>query len=255
MLKLSVVIITLNEEANILRTLESAKPVADEIVVVDSMSVDGTVQICRDFGCRVFQRNFDGYGTQKQFAVDQASNDWILSLDADEVITPELQKELTGLFAGSPGPGLIRMQHPGYLVPRSLYFMGRVLKHGGAGGELLLRLFDRTHGRFTTVAVHEEVQIDGNAGTLHGSLIHYSYRDISHHIEKLNTYTSLAAADYVKKGKRFSTYWACLKFPVSFFTFYILKGGILDGYPGFMWSFLAGVYGTLKVAKTIEKTL
>jgi glycosyltransferase involved in cell wall biosynthesis len=252
--KLSVVIITLNEEAKILRTLESAKPIADEIVVVDSMSDDATVRICREFGCKVFQRKFDGYGNQKQFAVDQASGDWVLSLDADEVVTAELQQEIKAMFADKAGSGSSGLPHPAYRIPRSLHFMGRVLRHSGVGNEYLLRLFDRTRGGFTRVAVHEEIEVKGSVGTLRGHLIHYSYRDISHHLDKINTYTSLAAADYEKNGRSFSKLWVALKFPVSFFSFYVIKGGFLDGYPGFMWSFLAAVYGSLKIAKTIEKS-
>jgi glycosyltransferase involved in cell wall biosynthesis len=251
--KLSVVIITFNEEKNIFRTLESVKPFADEIVVVDSMSTDQTVGICTDFGCKVYQREFDGYGAQKQFATDQASNNWVLSVDADEVVTKELQKEIIGLFT-RPGQADFVPDNVAYRIPRSLHFMGCILKHGGAGKELILRLFDRTKGRFTKVAVHEEIEVQGPVGQLKGSLVHFSYRDISHHIEKTNTYTSLAAADYVKHGRSFSKIWVALKFPTSFFTFYILKGGFLDGYPGFMWSFQAAVYATLKIAKTIERT-
>jgi len=251
--KLSVVIITFNEEANILRTLESVKPVADEIVVVDSMSSDQTADICRTFGCKVFQRVFDGYGTQKQFAVDQASNDWVFSVDADEVVTGELQEEINGMFSGKGQNTSDAPSHPGYLVPRSLYFMGKILRHSGTGREAILRIFNRTRGRFTTVAVHEGIEVDGVPGALKGHLIHYSYHSISHHVEKINTYTSLAAREYNDRGKSFSKPWVALKFPTSFISFYFIKRGFLDGYPGFMWSFLAAFYATLKVAKTIER--
>jgi len=251
--KLSVTIITFNEEANILRTLESVKPVADEIVVVDSMSTDQTLTICREFGCRVVQREFDGYGTQKQFAVDQASNDWVFSIDADEVVTKELQKEIIAMFAGKNGAVSTVLHHPGYRIPRALFFMGRLMRHSAAGKEFILRIFDRTKGRFTTVAVHERIEVNGSAGMLHGRLIHYSDRDISHHLEKSNTYTSLAAREYHDQGKSFSKTWAALKFPTSFISFYFVKRGFLDGYQGFMWSFLAAVSATLKVAKTIEQ--
>lgn len=246
---LSIAIITLNESQNIRRAVASAQPVSADIVVVDSMSADGTAEICREMGCRVFERPFDGYGNTKQFAVDQALNDWVLVLDADEELTPALQEELKRLFAG----GAVPREMAGYRIPRSLHFIGRVMKHSGTGGEMLLRLFDRKRGAFTKAAVHEEILVEGPTGTLKGGLIHYSYRDISHHIEKLNHYSSLAAEDYVRKGRRFGKAWVAVKFPATFFTFYILKGGILDGYPGFMWSFLAGVYASLKVAKTIEK--
>ena len=255
---LSVVIITHNEEHNILRCLESVKPVADEIVVVDSMSDDRTPAICRDFGCRVFSREFDGYGSQKQHAVNQACNDWVLSIDADEVVSEELQNEIIQLFGNNPAPRIPYPAsvnaHAAYRIPFSLYFMGRILSHGGVGNEFHLRLFDRTKGAFTTVPVHEGIEVNGPVGSLKGRIIHYSYRDISHHIEKINTYTSQAAEGYKNKNRSFSKAWAMFKFPASFISFYLLKGGFLDGYPGFIWSFLAAVYATLKVAKTIELT-
>lgn len=256
MSKLSVIIIARNEELNILRCLESVKPVADEIVVVDSMSADRTASLCRDFGCKVFQREFDGYGSQKQFAVDKASNDWVLSIDADEVVSEELQVELKGLFGdgviGSAATGVPHLEFSGYNIPFSLHFMGKLLRYSGVGKELHLRLFDRTRGGFTLVPVHEGIEVQGAVGRLRGRIIHYSYRDISHHIEKINTYTSQAAEGYLKRGKSFSKWWVALKFPTSFISFYLIKRGFLDGYPGFMWSFLAAVYATLKVAKTVE---
>lgn len=256
MSKLSVIIIARNEELNILRCLESVKPVADEIVVVDSMSADRTASLCRDFGCKVFQREFDGYGSQKQFAVDKASNNWVLSIDADEVVSEELQVELKELFgdgaAGSATTGVPQLKFSGYNIPFSLHFMGKLLRYSGVGKELHLRLFDRTRGGFTLVPVHEGIEVHGAVGRLSGRIIHYSYRDISHHIEKINTYTSQAADGYLKRGKSFSKWWVALKFPTSFISFYLIKRGFLDGYPGFMWSFLAAVYATLKVAKTVE---
>jgi hypothetical protein len=130
--------------------------------------------------------------------------------------------------------------------------MGRILKHGGVGNEVHLRLFNRINGRFTNVPVHEGVEVQGPVGILKGRIIHYSYRDISHHLEKINLYTSQAAEGYRKSGKSFSKLWVALKFPSSFISFYFIKLGLLDGYPGFIWSFLAAVYSTLKVAKTIE---
>jgi len=255
---LSVTIITHNEEQNILRCLDSVKSFADEIVVVDSMSTDRTTQICREFGCKVFSREFDGYGTQKQFAADRATNDWVLSIDADEIVSEELQHEINQLFHDPPKSEFrnpkSEFPHPAYQIPFSLYFMGRLLKHGGVGNEFHIRLFNRTKGGFTTIPVHEGIEVKGSVGILNGRIIHYSYRNISHHIEKINTYTSQAAVGYREKGKSFSKIWVALKFPASFISFYFIKLGLLDGYPGFMWSFLAAVYSTLKVAKTIEST-
>jgi glycosyltransferase involved in cell wall biosynthesis len=243
MQKLSVVIITHNEEENIPRCIHSIKDWADEILVVDSFSADSTVEICNSSGCKVISHQFEGYGQQKQFGVEQASNNWILSLDADEVVTDELKQEIRTLMQKEAIP------HGGYQIPFSLFYMGRILRHTGTNN---LRLFDRTRGRFRFVNVHESVDVNGPVGTLKGKVIHYSYRDLVHHLQKINTYTTQAAEGYTARGRRFSKVWVAFKFPVSFFIFYILKLGILEGYPGFLWSFFAAFYGSMKVAKTIE---
>ena len=243
---LSVVIITHNEEENIPRCILAVKDLADEILVIDSFSTDRTVEICNSSGCKVISHPFEGYGQQKQFGAEQAANNWILSLDADEVVTDELKQEISTLLQKEP------IMHGGYNIPFSLFYMGRILRYSGTGNEIHLRLFDRTKGRFTEVRVHEGVEINGPAGTLKGKIIHYSYRDLSHHLHKINTYTTQAAEGYTARGKKFSKVWAAFKFPVSFFVFYIIKLGILDGYPGFLWSFFAAFYGSVKVAKTIE---
>jgi len=246
MQQLSVIIITHNEEENILRCILSVKDLADEILVVDSFSSDRTVEICNASGCKVISHEFEGYGQQKQFGVEQAGNDWILSLDADEVVTDELKQEIRTLMQKEPIP------HEGYQIPFSLFYMGRILRYSGTGNEFHLRLFDRTKGRFTVVKVHEGVEVNGPVGTLKGKIIHYSYRDLVHHLQKINTYTTQAAEGYTARGRTFSKAWVAFKFPVSFFVFYIIKLGILDGYPGFLWSFFAAFYGSMKVAKTIE---
>jgi glycosyltransferase involved in cell wall biosynthesis len=243
MRKLSVVIITYNEEGNIRRCINSVKDLADEILVVDSFSADHTVDICNSSGCKVFLHKFEGYGQQKQFGVDQAKNDWIFSLDADEEATRKLRQEIKELLQKEVIP------HGGYYIPFTFCYMGRVLKHVGIGN---LRLFNRTMGRFKIVAVHESVDVDGSVGKLKEKVIHYSYRDISHHLQKINTYTTQAAQGYTAQGKKFSKVWVFLKFPINFFIFYIIRLGIINGYPGFLWSFFAAFYGSLKVAKTIE---
>ena len=243
MTKLSVVIITYQEEGNIARCLDSVKSLADEVVVVDSNSKDRTVEICRTYKCRVITHDFEGYGQQKQFAVDQASHDWVLSLDADEVVSEELKTEILSLLQKENNPV------DGYRIPRSFFYMGRIMRHSK---EDHLRLFNRKKGRFTLVPVHEEIVVEGTVGKLMGKIIHYSYRDISHHLEKINVYTSQAAMKNMQEQKRFSRCWVAFKFPVSFFIFYFLRLGFLDGYPGFMWSFFAAFYGSLKIAKTIE---
>jgi glycosyltransferase involved in cell wall biosynthesis len=241
--KLSVVIITYNEEENILRCVNSVNGLADEIVIVDSLSTDRTAEICRSAGCKVIPHAFEGYGQQKQFAVDHAANDWILSLDADEVVTPELKAEIKALMEQDSIPC------DGYRICFSLFYMGRELRRFGSHS---LRLFDRRKSRFRVVMVHESVEADGTIGNLKGRIIHYSYRDLSHHFQKINSYTSRAAEENAKDGKHYRKAWVAFKFPVSFFIYYFIRLGILDGYPGFLWSFFAALYGSLKVAKTIE---
>lgn len=243
---ISAVIIAKNEEDKIRRCLDSLRSFAAEIVVVDSVSSDQTASICIEAGCRVFRREFDGYGSQKQFAVDQAVNDWVLSVDADEVLTPELQQELSIMSADK------KLPFDAYTIPFSMVYMGRLMKYSGLGHEVHLRLFNRQKGRFTNTPVHEGIVSEGSQGKLRNRILHYSYRDIRHHLDKINIYTSQAAEGLANNGERYSPLTVAFKFPMSFFTVYILKGGILDGYPGFVWSYLSAFYATMKLAKTSE---
>ena len=243
MRKLSAVIITYNEENNILRCINSLKGFADEILVVDCFSTDRTVDICNSSGCKVILHEFEGYGQQKQYGVDHAANDWIFSLDADEEATEKLKQEIRAELEKDPVP------YAGYEVPFSLFYMGRILHHSKGTN---LRLFNRTRGKFRYVHVHETVDVEGTVGRLKWSYIHYSYRDLFHHLQKINTYTSQAAEGYFSKGRKFSKAWVAFKFPVSFCIFYFVRLGVLDGYPGFLWAFFAALYGSMKVAKTIE---
>lgn len=243
---ISAVIITKNEEEKIRRCLDSLKTFVAEIVVIDSMSADRTAEICIECGCRVILREFDGYGNQKQFAVDQALNDWVISVDADEVLGQDLQEEMKVLTASAELP------FDAYNIPFSLVYLGRILKHSGVGNESHLRLFNRKKGRFTTTPVHEGIITSGATGMLKNRILHYSYRDISHHLEKINIYTSQAAQGLVKKGRRYSIPAIAFKFPFAFFNFYVIKGGVLDGFPGFMWSWLSAFYAALKIAKARE---
>lgn len=244
---LSVVVMTLNEERKLPACLESVKDIADEIVVVDSHSTDRTVEISKAYGCRVILHAFEGFSRQKRFAISQAACEWILSLDADEFITPELSREIAALKQMEVIP------FDGYWLPVALRYLGREMKRGKIGREKKLKLFCASKGEIPEVSVHEEIVVKGKAGVLKGKMIHDSYRDLTHHLEKINYYTTHAAEGYVRRGKRFPTIWVAFKFPVSFITYYIFKGGILEGYQGFIWSFLAAVYGSMKIAKTIEK--
>jgi glycosyltransferase involved in cell wall biosynthesis len=249
--KLSVVIITFNEEKRILKCLDSVSDIADEIVVIDSGSTDNTFQLCEEQGCRVIYREFDIYYRQKQYAVDHARNDWVFSLDADEIISERLKSELKTFFPKDKSTeGDIQPPFPGYIIPIRLFYLGHRMKFSGAARTI--RLFNRKKGRFAKVPVHEYVTVDGTPGKMKGEIIHASYRDIGHHVQKLNTYTTIAAEQAAKANKSYSKFWVFLKFPVTFFIHYIIRRGILDGYPGFMWAFFAAVHTSVKIAKTIE---
>jgi len=243
---LTITIITHNEERNIGRCLEALKGLPDEMIVVDSFSTDKTVEICESYGCRVIQRDFKSFVDQKQFAVFEAKNDWILSVDADEVITEGLKNEIAGLLKQEKIP------FEGYEIHFSLFYMGKIMHHSGVGNEHKLRLFNRKYGAFGASYVHEKINLNGPVSRLKGRVIHYSYNDLQHHLEKSNLYTTLAAINNKKNGKKYYKLWGTLKFPITFMLYYFIKGGFLDGYPGFMWSFFAAFYTTVKITKTIE---
>lgn len=245
-IRLSAVIITYNEAANIVRTLDSLKWCA-EIVVVDSGSTDDTVALCEAQGCRVLYHPFSGFGKQKRFAVAQASGDWILSVDADEVITDELSEEIMEIFAEG------ELGCVGFYIPRTLVFMGRVFRHGNENRHGFLRLFDRRYGAFNEAPVHEGVEIhEGEIGRLNGTMLHYSYRDIEQYFVKFNRYTTLAANHLHSGGRHASRLLIVLRFPLTFIKTYILKANFRNGFPGFVWSFLCGIYPVVKYLKLYE---
>jgi glycosyltransferase involved in cell wall biosynthesis len=246
MVNLSAVIITFNEEARIEATLR-ALDFCDEIVVVDSGSTDQTVSLCKRLKCRIFTRPFDGYGAQKEFAVSKASNDWVLSVDADEVVAGELKQEIVSVFS--------RDLHgvTGFYVPISLVFLGKPLRFGGEYKKKHLRLFNRRAGTFTKDPLHEHAEIAGKKASFNNHILHYSYDDIRDYFEKFNAYTSAAADSLFQKKRKTSPLAIALRFPIVFFKIYILKGCLFDGYHGFLWSLLSSLYPVVKFSKLLEK--
>jgi glycosyltransferase involved in cell wall biosynthesis len=242
----SAVIITFNEEQDLPRTL-AALDWADEILVVDSGSSDRTLAIASAVpGCRVLHRDFDGYGPQKRYAVSQAAHDWVFSVDADEVATPELAASIARLMAAGEPP------LAGYEVGRRLHFLGREFRFGRESDAPVLRLFDRRRGAFQDVAVHERVEIEGPAGRLAGHLIHYSYRDLDDYFAKFNAYTTAVARKMHARGKRASPWDFVIRLPVAFMTYYLVHGNVLNGFPGFAWSALAAYYRGVRYLKLYE---
>jgi glycosyltransferase involved in cell wall biosynthesis len=242
--KLSVTVITKNEAADIAEALESAAW-ADEIVVVDSASADDTVAIARRYTDRVIVREWPGYSAQKNYAAAAASHDWILSLDADERITPALADEIRATLAAGPAQA-------GYRVPRVTWHLGRWIRTTDWYPDYQLRLYDRRSGQWTGRYVHESVAVAGRVGELHGELEHFAYRDIADHLETIDRYTTFAARQMHEGGRRAGLLQIGGHPPLAFARNYLLRGGIRDGFPGFIVSALNAYYVFLKFAKLWE---
>jgi glycosyltransferase involved in cell wall biosynthesis len=241
---ISATLITFNEERNIAGALQSLSWV-DEIIIVDSGSNDATLEICRHFTDRVIHRDWTGYVDQKNFAVEIACNDWIFSLDADERSSPELNIEIQEL-ARKGFPNL------GYRIPRMAFFMGRWIRHGDWYPDYQLRLFNRRYGRWEGGRVHESVKTSEKTEFLTGEIHHYTYRNLSEYLQRLETYSSLAALDYQQRGKT-ATLSRLLGHPVAAFVkAYLLKRGFLDGVPGLTAAVMGAVSVFFKYAKLHE---
>ena len=220
---LSVVIITKNAASQLAACLESA-PIADEILVVDSGSTDGTAELAAARGARVIQKEWLGFGRQKQFAVDAARNDWVLCLDADERVSPALHASIEAVLAQPAAQA--------YAMPRRNRFMGRWLNHGEGYPDWSLRLFDRRHARWSDDPVHETVVADAPAGRLAGDLLHESAETLAAYLDKQNRYTSAQAETLFKAGKRAGVAHLLLSPALRFLKFYFLRLGFLDGVAG-----------------------
>jgi glycosyltransferase involved in cell wall biosynthesis len=237
-------VITFNEAANIKAALESLSW-ADEIIVVDSESTDDTVAIARKFTDRVVVRPWPGYIAQKNFAAAQASHDWIFSLDADERVTPALAADIKAAVART---GLTA----GYRVPRVTFHLGRWLRSTDWYPDYQLRLYDRRRARWTGRYVHESVTADGPTEDLGSELQHYAYRDLAHHFQTMDRYTTLAARQMFEDGRRAGYFDLLLHPPAAFVRNYLLRGGIRDGVPGLIVSAMNARYVGLKFAKLWE---
>lgn len=240
----SATIITCNEAHAVADALRSVSW-ADEIIIVDSGSADATLRICRDYTDKIFHRDWTGFADQKNHAVDRASNDWILSIDADERVGPGLRGEIED--AARAG---FRLR--GYRIPRRAFFMGRWIRHGDWYPDCQMRLFDRRHGRWRGGRVHESVAVEGPTGSMRGEILHYCYRDFSEYLRKLECYSTLAALDCRDRGRR-ATPWALVSGPLGVFArAYLLRRGFLDGVPGFAVAAMGAVSTFSKYAKLRE---
>ena len=256
---LSACIITLNEEQNLARCLRSLG-FANEIIVVDSGSRDQTIDIAKKYGARVLHREFDNYIAQKNFAVDQARGSWILFLDADEEASKELESEIRTLLAKSGSDDNQRLPArrsgnallDGYLVPRKTYYLGQWIHHGGWYPDYTIRLFRKGRGSFVGKTFHARVRVDGRFGRLRKPILHYSYRDIREHLDVINRYSDLFAAERLEAGKRNGILFSLGKAAMKFLTMYFWKMGFLDGRAGLVIAVLGSYYNFLKYIKVWE---
>lgn len=245
--KLSVIIITHNEELNIAPCLASVQW-ADEIVVVDSQSTDRTVELASKYTSRVHVRPWMGYAEAKNYALAQTATDWVLWLDADERVTPELAKEIQQVVQQNR-TGLV-----GYSFPRRAYFLGKWIKHCGWYPGRVVRLFRREAGTFSDSLVHEHLILDGSIGELYHDLLHYTDERLDHYFNKFNRYTSLGAEELLSKRRSFRLVDLLVRPPVFFFKMYILRLGFLDGIPGLILCVLSSCYVFTKYAKLWERS-
>jgi glycosyltransferase involved in cell wall biosynthesis len=239
----SVVIVTKDEEVNIEDALRSAADV-QEIVVVDSFSTDRTVEICRQYTDRIYPHEWRGYARQKQLAVDLAQGPWVLILDADERITAELRAEIARILTDTDCDG--------FSMPRRNYFLGKWIRHSGWWPDRTLRLFRKDRGRLEDREVHEKVVVSGKVGQLDAPLEHHTYRTISDYVRRMETYSSLAAAQ-IRKKERPGALSLVIKPLFTFFRMYLIRRGFLDGMHGLILACLYSCYTFLKYAKAWEK--
>ena len=244
-MEISVVIITFNEEDRLEPTLKSVAGVASEIIVVDSFSRDDTVKIAKKYTSHVLQRKWKNYSDQKNYANSQAAFPWILSLDADERLSPELKEEILALKETEP-------KADGFSMPRRVCYLGRWIKHTVWHPDRKIRLFRKDKARWEGEFVHESLLIEGSVRDLKGPLLHYTYRNIHDHIERINLFSDLGAQKLYATGRKCGALRLSLQPLIGFFKSYFLKMGFRDGFAGFVVSVLHGYSIFLRYAKLRE---
>jgi len=241
LLKISAALVTLNEAANLPRALESLR-CCDEVVVVDSGSHDGTVEIARRLGARVIDSEWRGYAAQKNFAAQQAGHDWILALDADEALSEALEGEIWEIKRSGP-------QADAYTIPRLAQYMGRWILHSGWYPDRKVRLYDRRKAEWFGAYVHESVKVEGRVAHLKSNLLHYTCDSLSQHLKTMDRYTTLAAQELAARRDRVPLWRLWLSPPWAFFKSYFLDRGFLDGFEGLVIAYMAGFYVFVKYTK------
>ena len=240
-MKIPATILTYNEEQTLPRAIESLR-CCDEILVVDSGSSDRTVEIAEKFGARVVEANWRGYAGQKNYASDQATYDWVLSIDADEALSEDLEGEIWQLKKKGP-------DRDAYTVPRLAQYLGKWILYSGWYPDRKIRLFDRRKARWVGEYVHESVVSEGLVGALNGNLLHYTCGSLSEHLKTMDRYTTLAAEEVVARKKHVGYRHLLVDPPWTFFKTYVMQRGFLDGVEGLTIAYMAAFYTFLKYAK------
>jgi glycosyltransferase involved in cell wall biosynthesis len=244
--KLSVLVPCKNERLNIRPCIDGFRELADEILIADSGSNDGTLDIVRSLGgCRIIQREYRTYGDFINWAIPQASHPWVLLIDADERVTPKLADEIRSLLAQRP-------TKDGYLIYRASYFLGHRLRYGGLQRDCCLRLFARDLGRVAGPSDHGVVRVTGSVGALRTRLLHYSYWTYEQWLRKCQRYAYLQAQQWHEAGRRPSFWNLLFRLPLRFLRAYVVQLGFLDGAAGLQWAALQGIYSYLKQARLWE---
>ena len=243
--RLSVVIICYNEEKKIRECLESVRW-ADEVVVVDSFSQDRTMEIVSEFTKQVWQRKYDSEGAQRNWAIEKASHDWILMLDADERVSPELRRDIQAMLEGGP------VEASAFYVGRVNDCFGKRVRYGGWGREKLIRLFRRDRCRHSDRQIHFEILVDGIVGRLQGCLVHDTYRDLDEYFIKFQGYTVRAVEDMARRGKKAGVLDLAFRPLWRFLRMYVLRLGFLDGRVGLILAYLAAFNVFTKYARLWE---
>ncbi|MGB5981872.1 MAG: glycosyltransferase family 2 protein [Nonlabens sp.] len=229
---LSAIIPSYNESHNIVEVLKSVD-FCDEVILVDSNSTDGTIELAKPFITKLLTREYEHSASQKNWAIPQAKHEWILLVDADERVTPALREEILNLL-----PQIDDENHVGYWVGRKNFFMGKQVHYSGWKNDKVIRLFKKSKCRYVDKHVHSEIVADGTVGWLENKLLHYKYVNIDHHVVKLQRYASLQARDFDKKVGKITAFHVVVKPFWGFFKHYVLQRGFLDGFVGFAIAYL-----------------
>jgi glycosyltransferase involved in cell wall biosynthesis len=246
MLKISAIIITLNEERNIARAIESLR-CCDEVVVIDSGSADRTVELAQKLGARVVECAWSGYSAQKNRGAAAATHDWILSIDADEALSEALEAEIWTIKKAGP-------QYDAYTMPRLAQYLGRWILHGGWYPDRKVRLYHRGHGEWVGKYVHESVRVNGRVAHLRENLLHFTCGSLSEHLKSMDRYTTLAAEEVVSRRRPVSLPYLLFDPLWTFLKSYVLQRGFLDGVEGLAIAYMAALYVFLKYAKARTMT-